>query len=41
MQHTDDPRLKNLIKEGKEGDIVIVGVPFGYSRKRNLNKGGE
>ena len=41
MQHTDDPRLNCLIKEGKEGDIVIVGVPFGYSRKRTLNKGGE
>ena len=40
MLHSDDPRLKNLIKEGKEGYIVIVGVPFGYSRKRVINKGG-
>ena len=39
--HSDDPRLNSLVKEGKEGDIVIVGVPFGYSRVRTLNMGGE
>ena len=38
---TDDPRLNSLVKEGKDGDIVIVGVPFHYSRKRVTGKGGE
>lgn len=37
----DDPRLNTLVKEGKHGDIVIIGAPFDYSRKRTINKGGE
>ena len=37
----DDPRLNSLIKPGKDGEIVIVGAPFGYSRARSINKGGE
>jgi hypothetical protein len=36
----DDLRLDALIKEGKEGDIVIVGCPFDYARKRSISKGG-
>ena len=39
--NSDDPRLNTLIKEGKDGDIVFVGVPFCYSRARVIKKGGE
>ena len=39
--NNDDPRLNTLIKEGGQGDIVIVGVPFDYSRKRTIHKEGE
>jgi hypothetical protein len=38
---TDDPRLSLLVKEGSQGDIVVVGVPFDYSRRRVTGKGGE
>jgi len=37
----DDPRLSALIKDGTNGDVVIIGAPFDYSRKRTINKGGE
>ena len=37
----DDLRISAIIKEGKEGDIVIVGTPFDYSRKRTIHKEGE
>ena len=38
---SDDPRLSSLIKDGHTGDIVIIGVPFDYARKRSIGKGGE
>jgi hypothetical protein len=31
---TDDPRLDKLITEGDQGDIVIVGCPYDFLRKR-------
>ena len=37
-------KVLNRISEfwfGKTGDIVIVGVPFDYSRKRTIHKEGE
>lgn len=37
----DDLRLDALIKEGSTGDIVIIGSPFDYVRKRSIGKGGE
>ena len=37
----DDPRLSALIKNGKDGDIVIVGCPYDFYRRRVLAKGGE
>jgi hypothetical protein len=37
---TDDPRLNKLITDGVEGDIVIVGCPYDFLRKREINKGG-
>jgi hypothetical protein len=36
----DDLRLNSIIKPGKEGEIVIVGCPFDFTRKRCINKGG-
>ncbi len=36
----DDLRLDAIIKPGTNGDIVIVGCPFDYARKRCINKGG-
>lgn len=36
-----DPRLSTLIEKGDSGDIVIVGSPFDFFRKRTINKGGE
>lgn len=36
----DDPRLSALVREGSDGEVVLVGVPFDYSRKRTINKGG-
>jgi len=39
MNH-DDLRIAHIIKQGKNGDIVIVGSPFCYARKRCINKGG-
>lgn len=38
--NTDDLRLDALIKEGKDGYIVIVGCPFDFVRKRAISKGG-
>lgn len=38
---TDDPRLNRLIVEGDQGEVVIVGCPFDFLRKRQINKGGE
>jgi hypothetical protein len=38
--NTDDPRLNTLIQQGNTGDIVILGVPFDYSRKRTIHKEG-
>lgn len=37
----DDPRLNLLIREGADGDIVIMGAPFDYARKTTISKGGE
>lgn len=39
--NSDDLRLAAIIKEGEEGEVVIVGSPFDYVRKRCINKGGE
>jgi hypothetical protein len=39
--NNDDLRLGSIIKDGSDGDIVIVGSPFDYVRKRCINKGGE
>jgi len=36
----DDLRLDAIIKEGVYGDIVIVGCPFDFARKRAIGKGG-
>jgi hypothetical protein len=36
----DDLRLDAIIKEGIDGDIVIVGCPFDFARKRAIGKGG-
>ncbi len=38
--NSDDLKLAAIIKDGSEGDIVIVGSPFDYVRKRCINKGG-
>lgn len=38
---TDDPRFNRLITEGDEGEIVIVGCPYDFFRKRTVSKGGE
>ncbi len=38
--NVDDLRLDALIKEGNDGEIVIVGCPFDYVRKRAISKGG-
>jgi len=38
---SDDPRLSLLIRDGKDGDIIVVGAPFDYCRRRTLGKGGE
>lgn len=38
---TDDPRLNKLIVEGSQGEIVIVGCPYDFLRKRSSGKGGE
>ncbi len=38
---SDNPKLNILLKNGAEGDIVVMGVPFNFSRKRSINKGGE
>lgn len=37
---TDDPRLSKLITSGSNGDIVIVGSPYDFLRKRSHTKGG-
>lgn len=37
---TDDPRLSQLIKEGINGEIVILGFPSGQAAKRVDLKGG-
>lgn len=37
---SDDPRLSSLIKEGTEGDIVLVGYPFEHASIRMRKKGG-
>ena len=37
---TDDPRLSKLITNGKDGEIVIIGSPYDFLRKRSHNKGG-
>lgn len=37
----DDLRIGTIIKDGYDGDIVIVGSPFDYTRKRSINKSGE
>jgi arginase family enzyme len=39
--NSDDPRLNALLSPGNTGDIVVVGVPFDYTRKRTIHKGGE
>lgn len=36
----DDPRLNALVKEGSDGEVVLVGAPFDFSRRRTINKGG-
>ena len=36
----DDLRLNSLIKDGDEGNIVILGCPFDRFRVRCINKGG-
>lgn len=36
----DDLRMGTIIKDGNDGDIVVVGVPFSYARKRCINKSG-
>lgn len=36
----DDLRLNTIIKEGKDGDVVIIGSPFDLVRKRCIKKGG-
>lgn len=38
---SDDPRLSSLITKGDDGDIVLVGIPYDFFRKRSHNKGGE
>jgi hypothetical protein len=38
--NNDDLRLNSIIKEGKQGDIVIIGCPFDFVRKRSIKKGG-
>jgi len=37
----DDLKLASILKDGTEGDVVIIGAPFDYVRKRCINKGGE
>lgn len=37
----DDTRLSSLMGEGKNGDIVVLGCPFDFARKRTIQKGGE
>ena len=37
---SDDPRLSALIKEGKDGEIVLVGYPFEHAALRMRRKGG-
>jgi hypothetical protein len=39
--NSDDLRLAHIIKEGSNGDIVIVGAPFDYLRRKVIKKGGE
>lgn len=38
---SDDPRLTALISQGSTGDIVLVGCPYDFLRKRSIGKGGE
>ena len=37
----DDLKIAHIIAPGKHAQIVIVGSPFCYVRKRCINKGGE
>jgi hypothetical protein len=37
----DDLRMGTIIKDGSDGDVVVVGVPYCYARKRCINKSGE
>lgn len=36
-----DPRFGQFIEKGGDGDIVIIGCPFDFYRKRTIRKGGE
>jgi hypothetical protein len=37
----DDLRLASILTPGANGDVVIVGAPFDYLRRKSLGKGGE
>lgn len=39
--NSDDLKMAYIIKDGKDGDIVIIGSPYDYVRKRCIQKGGE
>jgi hypothetical protein len=37
----DDLRMGSIIRDGSDGEVVVVGSPFDYVRKRCISKGGE
>lgn len=39
--NSDDLRLATIIEKGEGGDIVIVGSPFDFARRREGKKEGE
>jgi formiminoglutamase len=38
---SDDPRLNLLIKEGVDGEVVVVGYPYEEAARRCARKAGQ